>query len=327
MRPSPRSLRNLPRRSPLQEGAQAVAEGSEPPRIRSSHARSARRRRSPRPSRGKVRSTSATLVQARPEGVGRRRGADRGGAQGAPEAGAARRGPRPSLPTLPTLSRARWQAVSSVSRSRFPDRGRRVRNGEAPELLQAARTPLDHGIVVNGELRDPEALPSRSRPLRRAQAAEAASCGSCNREQPDRRCARVRSDRDRRSEAAREAIRFRAQEVLPIPLEEAVLRSGPLRRRHRGRAATSPACSSSSPIGSLVDRYVYACRTAGLQSSGSTSRHSRCCRPSPLRTTRAPAPSVARLVAARSVTTRSTFAVSDGRVCEFTRWLEWGAGR
>ena len=65
------------------------------------------------------------------------------------------------------------------------------------------------------------------------------------------------------------AIRFRAQEVLPIPLEEAVLDYQVLDRVGRTRKASrSRRVLLVVAYRELVDRYVYACRKAGLQLVG-----------------------------------------------------------
>ena len=74
----------------------------------------------------------------------------------------------------------------------------------------------------------------------------------------------------------------------------------------------------------LVDRYVYACRKAGIQIVGIDLEAFAL-----LRAIAAPRDAVAgveraALVAVSVGHERSTFAVSDGRVCEFTRVLEWG---
>jgi type IV pilus assembly protein PilM len=74
----------------------------------------------------------------------------------------------------------------------------------------------------------------------------------------------------------------------------------------------------------LVDRYVYACRKAGLQIVGIDLEAFAL-----LRAVAAPHVGGAEgergaLVAVSVGHDRSTFAVSDGRVCEFTRVLEWG---
>ena len=74
----------------------------------------------------------------------------------------------------------------------------------------------------------------------------------------------------------------------------------------------------------LVDRYVYACRKAGMQIVGIDLEAFAL-----LRAVAEPHDTVAgsergALVAVSVGHDRSTFAVSDGRVCEFTRVLEWG---
>jgi type IV pilus assembly protein PilM len=71
----------------------------------------------------------------------------------------------------------------------------------------------------------------------------------------------------------------------------------------------------------LVDRYVGACRTAGIELAGIDLEAFAL-----LRAMRAPQESEdgAALVVVAVGHDRSTFAVSDGRVCEFARVLEWG---
>jgi type IV pilus assembly protein PilM len=70
----------------------------------------------------------------------------------------------------------------------------------------------------------------------------------------------------------------------------------------------------------LVDRYVDACRKAGITLAGIDLEAF-----AMLRALQAPAePGNSALVAVAIGHDRSTFAVSDGRVCEFTRVLEWG---
>jgi type IV pilus assembly protein PilM len=120
------------------------------------------------------------------------------------------------------------------------------------------------------------------------------------------------------------AIRFRAQETLPIPLEEAVLdwqvlsesvdkETGEVTRRVLLVVAYRE----------LVDRYVLACRKAGIRLAGIDLEAF-----AMLRALALPAPAEGDAPAAQVVVNvghdRSTFAVSDGRVCEFTRVLGWG---
>jgi type IV pilus assembly protein PilM len=73
----------------------------------------------------------------------------------------------------------------------------------------------------------------------------------------------------------------------------------------------------------LIDRYMNACKKAGIQLVGIDLEAFAL-----LRALSAPrsedAPSDSALVAVAIGHDRSTFAVSDGRICEFTRVLEWG---
>ena len=199
----------------------------------------------------------------------------------------------------------------------------RVRNGESPELLQAARTSLDHGIVVNGELRDPETL------------AVALKAFFAEHKLPKRgvrlgiannrigvRTFEVTGIEDPKQLA--NAIRFRAQEVLPIPLEEAVLDYQILSEGVTEDGQPLRRVLLVVAYRELVDRYVYACRKAGLQIVGIDLEAFAL-----LRAVAPPHDSSSgsergALVAVSVGHDRSTFAVSDGRVCEFTRVLEWG---
>src|SRR5581483_1033404 len=116
------------------------------------------------------------------------------------------------------------------------------------------------------------------------------------------------------------AIRFRAQELLPIPAVDAILDhvelgavegegGEPLRRillvfAHRD----------------LIERYVDVCRAAGIRLSGIDFDAFALLRAV------SPAPQEGRAVVAVAVGhERTILAVSDGRVCALTRVLEWGS--
>ena len=232
--------------------------------------------------------------------------------------------PRPSLPTLPTLSRggAGKQLVGlKIGGSQIA--AARVRNGESPELVQAARTPLDHGIVVNGELRDPEALALALKAFfaQHKLPKRSVRLGIAN-NRIGVRTFEVTGIDDPKQLA--NAIRFRAQEVLPIPLEEAVLDYQVLSEGVTEDGQPLRRVLLVVAYRELVDRYVYACRKAGLQIVGIDLEAFAL-----LRAVAAPHDTSAgsergALVAVSVGHDRSTFAVSDGRVCEFTRVLEWG---
>jgi type IV pilus assembly protein PilM len=119
------------------------------------------------------------------------------------------------------------------------------------------------------------------------------------------------------------AIRFRAQEALPIPLDEAVLDYHVL-----GESVDEDGTSMQRVLlvvayRELVERYVSACRKAGITLAGVDLEAFAL-----LRSLAAPRQegdvSDSALVAVAIGHDRSTFAVSDGRICEFTRVIEWG---
>ena len=195
-----------------------------------------------------------------------------------------------------------------------------MRNGESPELVQAARTSLDHGIVVNGELRDPEAL------------AVALKAFFAEHKLPKRgvrlgiannrigvRTFEVTGIEDPKQLA--NAIRFRAQEVLPIPLEEAVLDYQVLSEGVTEDGQPLRRVLLVVAYRELVDRYVYACRKAGPPDRRDRPRGVRAAaRRRPAARRRAAAPSAARSSPSRSGTTarRSpsrTAASASSRAC------------
>jgi type IV pilus assembly protein PilM len=191
-------------------------------------------------------------------------------------------------------------------------------NGEA-ELLQLAREPLDPGVVVGGELRDPEALVEALKAFFR-------------KHKLPRRGIRLGIASNRIGVRTLDvvgivdpkqlgnAIRFRAQEALPIPIEEAVLDYRILSESETEEGERICRVLLVVAYRELVDRYLAACRKAGLTVVGIDLEAFAL-----LRSLAAPRPAEeAALVVVAIGHDRSTFAVSDGTVCEFTRVLEWG---
>lgn len=195
----------------------------------------------------------------------------------------------------------------------------RIANNGHAELLQLAREPLDPGVVVGGELRDPEAL------------AEALKAFFRKHKLP-RRGVRLGIASNRIGvrtldivgivdpKQLANAIRFRAQEALPIPVEEAVLDYRILSESETEDGERICRVLLVVAYRELVDRYLAACRKAGLTVVGIDLEAFAL-----LRSLAAARPTEeAALVAVAIGHDRSTFAVSDGTVCEFTRVLEWG---
>ncbi|HEY6960479.1 MAG TPA: type IV pilus assembly protein PilM [Gaiellaceae bacterium] len=198
----------------------------------------------------------------------------------------------------------------------------RVSNGASPQLLQVAREPLPDGVVVGGELRDVETLAEALKELfaKNKLPKKGVRLGIAN-NRIGVRTFEIAGIDDSRQLA--NAIRFRAQETLPIPLEEAVLdwqvlgewqdeESGQLVRRVLLVVAYRE----------LVDRYVAACKKAGLRLQGIDLEAF-----AMLRALQQAAPADAAPGATVVVNVghdRSTFAVSAAGICEFTRVLGWG---
>ncbi len=200
----------------------------------------------------------------------------------------------------------------------------RVANNGSIELLEIVRAPLDPGIVVGGELRDPEALAVALRDFfhRYKLPKKSVRLGVANNRIGVRTFEIGGIDDPKQLE---NAIRFRAQEVLPIPLEEAVLDYQILSETARPDGSMSRRILLVVAYRDLVDRYVGACRKAGINLVGIDLEAFALLRAlAPPLDPDAAGGERAAFVAVSVGYDRSTFAVSDGRVCEFTRVLEWG---
>jgi type IV pilus assembly protein PilM len=196
-----------------------------------------------------------------------------------------------------------------------------VVNKGGPRLVRMARVPLARGVVVGGELREPEELAAVLKTFFR-------------RNKLPRSCVRLGISNDRIGVRTFEitgiddpkqlanAVRFRAQETLPIPLEEAVLDYRVLEDTVGEDGIRVRRVLLVVAHRELVDRYVAACRKAGLKLIGIDLEAFGL-----LRAVSDPADPPAEDAAVVCVSIghdRSTLAVSDGRVCQFTRVLAWG---
>jgi type IV pilus assembly protein PilM len=195
----------------------------------------------------------------------------------------------------------------------------RVSNNGSAELLQLAREPLAQGIVVAGELREPDALAEALKVFfaRHKLPRKNVRIGIASNRIGVRIFDVLGIDDDKQ---LANAVQFRAQEALPIPLDEAVLDY---------RVLGSTVDAEGRPVKrvllvvayrDLVDRYISACKKAGLGLVGIDLEAFALLRALEQPHDRGDAA----LVAVSVGHDRSTFAVTDGRVCEFTRVLEWG---
>jgi type IV pilus assembly protein PilM len=200
----------------------------------------------------------------------------------------------------------------------------RIQNGATPHLVQLVREPLSDGVVVAGELRDVEALAATLKRLfsKHKLPKKGVRLGIAN-NRIGVRTFDIAGIED--PDQLANAIKFRAQETLPIPLDEAVLdwqvlsettdpTSGQVTRRVLLVVAYRE----------LVDRYAAACAKAGIRLSGIDLEAFAMLRAlTPPAAPGAP-PADGAQVVVNVGHDRSTFAVSDGRACEFTRVLGWG---
>ncbi|MGZ4379196.1 MAG: type IV pilus assembly protein PilM [Gaiellaceae bacterium] len=199
----------------------------------------------------------------------------------------------------------------------------RVSNNGSAELLQVAREPLAPGIVVGGELRDPDALAEALKDFfaKNGLPKRGVRLGLAN-NRIGVRTFEISGITDPKQLG--NAVRFRAQEALPIPIDEAVLDYQVLGEGVGEEGNPTQRILLVVAYRELIDRYVDACKKAGIILSGIDLEAFAL-----LRALQAPQDGVgndpsAALVAVAIGHERSTFAVSDGRVCEFTRVLDWG---
>jgi len=249
----------------------------------------------------------------------------------------AERSPKGKEPEQPKEPKERKQKAPKVKVPRGSSKGQivglkigasqlaaaRVSNNGSAELLQTAREPLAPGIVVGGELRDPDALAEALKEFfaKYGLPKKGVRLGLAN-NRIGVRTFEIAGIDDQKQLA--NAIRFRAQETLPIPIDEAVLDYHVLGDGVGEDGQPTKRVLLVVAYRELIDRYVDACKKAGITLGGIDLEAFAL-----LRALQAPQEGVGMDAAAALVVVaigheRSTFAVSDGRVCEFTRVLEWG---
>jgi type IV pilus assembly protein PilM len=196
----------------------------------------------------------------------------------------------------------------------------RIVNNGSPEVVQLARTELEPGIIVGGELREPDALADALKAFFRANKLprQGVRLGIAS-NRIGVRTFEIGGIQDPKQ--LENAIRFRAQETLPIPLEEAVLDYQILSESVDEEGGATQRVLLVVAYRELVDRYVAACRKAGIKLAGVDLEAFALLRALGDR----PADATnAAIVVVTVGHERSTLAVSNGEICEFTRVIEWG---
>jgi type IV pilus assembly protein PilM len=195
-----------------------------------------------------------------------------------------------------------------------------VNNGK-PKLVKAARHTLPPDVVVGGEVRDPEALANEISAFFSAAnlPRKNVRLGIGSSRTGVRVFERPTVDDPRQ---LANAIRFRAYETLPIPIEEAML------DYHIVEDTNSPdRVLLAVAYRDLVDRFAATCTAAKIELVGIDIEAFALLRAVGGEPLKAGERAEAARVAVSIGSDRTTVAVSDGRVCEFTRVLDWGSAR
>ena len=240
-----------------------------------------------------------------------------------------KRGPSVSLPKLALKQRkspaagsgGRHKQVVGLSIGASQLSAAVVVNNGKPKLVKAARHPLPPNVVTGGEVRDSEALANEiatffedaDLPRRNVRLGIGSS----------RTGVRVfeRPTVDDPRQLAN-AIRFRAYETLPIPIEEAML------DYHVVEETTTPdRVLLAVAYRDLVDSFAATCAAAKVELVGIDIEAFALLRAVGGEPLQAGERAEAARVAVSIGYDRTTVAVSDGRLCEFTRVLDWGGAR
>jgi type IV pilus assembly protein PilM len=196
----------------------------------------------------------------------------------------------------------------------------RVANNGSARLLQLARGPLPQGVVVSGEVRDIPALAAaldeffRTNKLPRRGVRLGVATNRIG----------VRSFELEGIEDGHQlenAVRFRAHEALSIPVADAVLDYHVVSETVDEAGTTSRRVILAAAYRDSIDRFVAAFKEAGIELVAVDLEA--------FALLRAVAPAAAgdepaAVVAVTIGHDRTTLAISDGNVCDFTRVLEWG---
>ena len=220
------------------------------------------------------------------------------------------------------LSRSKAREIVGLKIGASQLAAARVATGQRPKLLQVAREPLASGIVNAGEVRDVEALATSlddfftnySLPRRTVR------LGVATNRIGVRAFEMAGVDDDRQ---LANAVRFRAHEAIAIPMDAAVLDYHVVSETVDASGALNRRIVLAAAYRESIDRYVTACKEAGIHLIGidlEAFALLRAVTPPPIDGD----PPKAAVIAVTVGHDRTTLAISDGVVCDFTRVLEWG---
>ena len=193
------------------------------------------------------------------------------------------------------------------------------------EVVQLAGSPLPAGLIAGGEVRDAEALGEALKKFfgKHKLPKRNVRIGVAN-NRIGVRTIEVAGIEDPKQLA--NAVRFRAQEALPIPIDEAVLDFQILGDGAAADGTPSKRVLLVVAYRDLIADYIEACRLAGLRLVGVDLEAFALLRALTPTFATEPSGSSQRsaLVAVSIGSERSVLGVSDGYSCEYTRVLDWG---
>ena len=200
-----------------------------------------------------------------------------------------------------------------------------VNNGSA-RLLSVAREPLDPGVVIGGEVRD---IPALAKALD-----EFFTLNDLPRKNvrlgigTNRVGVRV-LDIDGLEDPKQlgNAVTFRAHEALSIPMDQAVLDYHVVDTTTSETGAVTYRVVLAAAYREPIDHFVSACNAANLEVTGIDVEAFALLRAVAPGMPAQPDGERTAVVALALGYDRSTLAISDGTVCDFTRVLEWGGGK
>ena len=212
--------------------------------------------------------------------------------------------------------------ASQIAASRVMNNG-----GPTPRLVQLARRPLEPGVVVGGEVRDVSALArvlddfftEQKLPRRGIRLGIGTN-------QIGVRTLDVEGIEDERQLA--NAVRFRAHQALAIPMDEAVLDYHVIRETvDETTGSISRRVLLAAAYREPIDHYIQACREANLELEAIDVEAFALLRAVAPEHAAANGSDPTAVVALSLGHDRSTLAISDGKVCDFMRVLEWGGAK
>ncbi len=197
--------------------------------------------------------------------------------------------------------------------------------GESQALVGLARRPLEHGVVVDGELRDPEALTQALKSFFKEHDLPSKNVRlGLSSSRVGVRTFEISGIED--ESRFDNAVRFKAHEVLPVAAHESVLDYRVVEDRFTESGEISRRVLLVVAPRDQVEPYIEACRSAGLRLAGVDLEAFGLLRAfvPPLGSRNRAEDSATVVVAIGHEA--STLLVAGGGVCEFTRVFDWGGG-